>query len=107
MDFWFYIVLGGIILTIVGFIVYKIIQIVKLPQDEKRELIITYLKGLVALAEKSLGEKRGQEKLQMVENYFKEKAPFVYKILLNFLKEDALSDLIEKALKEIKESFSK
>jgi hypothetical protein len=34
-----------------------------LPQDEKRELIITYLKGLVALAEKSLGEKRGQEKL--------------------------------------------
>ena len=107
MDFWFYIILGGIILTIVGFIVYKIIQIAKLPQDEKRELIITYLKGLVALAEKSLGEKRGQEKLQMVENYFKEKAPFVYKILLGFLKEDALSDLIEKALKEIKESFSK
>jgi hypothetical protein len=43
----------------------------------------------------------------MVENYFKEKAHFVYKMLLGFLKEDALSDLIEKALKEIKESFSK
>ena len=43
----------------------------------------------------------------MVEESFRKKAPLVYKITLLLLGKDNLTQLIEDALKEIKDAFEK
>jgi hypothetical protein len=107
-NIWYYIIIGAIVLGLIVFLIVKIIKFAKMSSDEKKTLLKTYLKGIIALAEQTItGNKKGTEKLQMVENYFKEKAPLVYKIILALLGKDSLSAIIEEALKEIKESFEK
>lgn len=100
-----YVILGLAAVVINGWIVLSIIKIVKLPTDQKKEMVITYLKGLVALAEKTIGSGHGQTKLAMVEDYFNKNAPMAYKTLLFFIGKENLRELIETALAEIKESF--
>lgn len=101
-----YVVLGIIALVIVGFLVIQIIKFAKMSKEDKIKYLKTYLKGLVALAEREIvGTKRGEERLQMVEKYFNEKAPMAYKIVLMLLGKDSLKQLIEEGLTEIKESF--
>lgn len=106
-DILLYVLLGLACAMIIGLLVYKIVQFCKMPTEEKKKVLITYLKGLVAFAEAEIGSGHGAEKLALVEEYFKTKAPMVYKILLLATGKDNLKDLIEVALKEIKESFSK
>ena len=79
----------------------------KMSPEEKKKTLITYLKGLVALAEYDIGSGHGAEKLALVEKLFKEKAPFVYKIIFMLLKQDGLKSFIEEALIQVKESFEK
>jgi hypothetical protein len=102
-----YIILGLIGAGIIAFLVYNIIKIAKMPKEERRELLKTYLKGLVAEAEKIIGASHGDVKLAQVEEWFNKKAPMIYKIILTLLGKDNLKDLIEDALKEIKENFEK
>lgn len=102
-----YIILGLIGVGIIAFLVYNIIKIAKMPKEERRELLKTYLKGLVAEAEKIIGAGYGDVKLAQVEEWFNKKAPMIYKIILTLLGKDNLKDLIEDALKEIKENFEK
>ena len=74
--------------------------------EERKKVLITYLKGLVALAEQEiLGNKKGEEKLKMVEDYFNKNAPWFSKLLLILMGKDSLKELIEVALAEIKKSF--
>ena len=71
-------------------------------------MLVTYLKGAVALAEKEIvGSSKGKEKLAMVEKYFNKNAPWFLKILLGIFGKENLQELIELALKEVKESFVK
>lgn len=85
-----------------------LVKIFKMKPEERTKLVKTYLKGLVALAEQEIvGTKRGKERLEMVENVFKRKAPMIYKITLLLLGKDNLVQLIEDALKEIKTAFEK
>ena len=102
-----YVILGIIAVIAVAYIVISIIKITKMTPDEKKAMLITYLKGLVAMAEATIGSGHGQEKMAMVEEYFNTKAPMVYKTLLMFLGKDNLKDLVELALSEIKDSFEK
>ena len=102
-----WIIIGLLAAVILAYVVYKAIVIFKMDPEERKKTLITYLKGLVALAEQEIGSGHGAEKLALVEEWFKEKAPFVYKAALLLFGKDNLKELIEQALKEIKESFEK
>jgi hypothetical protein len=106
-DIIMYIILGVIGAAVLAFVIYKIIQIAKMKPEERKELIKTYLKGLVAEAEKQIGAGNGDLKFAQVEEWFNKKAPMILKIVLSILGKENLKDLIEDALKEIKESFEK
>ncbi len=108
MDDVIYIVIIAVIaIAVIVALIYNFIKIKKMPKEEKTELLKTYLKGLISYAEQEFGSGHGEEKFKEVENYFSEKAPLVYKLILKFLGKDSLEDLIEDSLKEIKDSFSK
>lgn len=102
-----YIILGIIGAALLAFLIYNIIKIAKMPPEERKNLIKTYLKGLVAEAEKAIGAGHGDVKFAQVEEWFNKKAPLIYKIVLMVLGKENLKDLIEDALKEVKESFEK
>lgn len=106
-DIIMYIILGIIGAGILAFLIYNIIKIAKMPKEERKELLKIYLKGLVAEAEKAIGAGHGDAKFSQVEEWFNKKAPMIYKIILMLLGKNNLKDLIEDALKEIKESFEK
>ena len=91
---------------VLAFVIYNIVKISKMKPEERKKVLITYLKGLVALAEQEiLGNKKGEEKLKMVEDYFNKNAPWFLKLLLILMGKDSLKELIEVALAEIKKSF--
>lgn len=106
-DIVMYIIIGIIGVAALAFLIYYIIKIAKMKPEERRELIKTYLKGLVAEAEKQIGSGNGDLKFAQVEEWFNKKAPMILKIVLSILGKENLKDLIEDALKEIKESFEK
>lgn len=102
-----WIIIGALAAIIIGFVAYKIISILKTGDEEKKKIIISFLVGLVNSAEGAIGSGHGKEKLEQVEKWFYEKAPFVYKIMLKILGQENLKQLIESALKQIKENFEK
>lgn len=103
-----YVIIGVMIISLLVFVITWIIKFCKMSKEDKIKLLKTYLKGLIALAEQEIiGNKRGEERLAMVEKAFREKAPMVYKITLLLLGKDNLTQLIEDALKEIKTAFEK
>lgn len=106
-DIIMYIILGVVGAAVLAFVIYNVVQIAKMKPEERKEIIKTYLKGLVAEAEKQIGAGNGDLKFAQVEEWFNKKAPMVLKIVLSILGKENLKDLIEDALKEIKESFGK
>ena len=105
-DFQFYLVIGVIALVLLTLLIIKIVKFVKMSPEQKREFLKTYVKGIVALAEQTVtGSKKGQEKLQMVEDYFNKKAPMAYKFVLFLIGKDNFKQIVEEALEDIKNSF--
>ena len=102
-----WIIIGVVGAAVLAFIIYWIIKICKMKPEDRKKLLLTYLKGLVAMAEKEIGAGHGDAKLQEVEDYFAKHAGWFLKILLLISGKDSLKDLIEQALKEVKESFEK
>lgn len=101
-----YVIIGAFCIFLITFLVIKIVKFAKMSKDEKIKLLKTYLKGIISLAEQEIvGDKRGDERLKMVEDYFNKKAPKVYKIVLLLLGKDNLKQFIESSLEEIKQSF--
>ena len=101
-----YVIIGVMAVYLLTFVIIQIVKFCKMSKEEKVKAFKTYLKGLVSLAEQEIvGSKMGAEKLAMVEEYFNKKAPIMYKIILMSLGKDNLRELIESALKELKESF--
>lgn len=97
-------IVGVVALVAVGFLIYKIC---KLPAEERKELIINWIVGLVTTAElEYVGKGRGKEKVEWVEEQFKQTAPWFLKILLSVTKSADLNDLIEKALEKAKNAFA-
>jgi len=102
-----WVVIGILAAAILGFVVIKVISIVKMSPEERRKVLVSYLVSLVNAAESVIGSGHGKEKLEQVEKWFYEKAPFAYKIILKMVGKDNLKELIEEALKQIKENFEK
>lgn len=102
-----YLGIGAVVLAFLLYLVPQIIKFCKMSKDDKRKLLLTYLAGLVAMAEDKIGAGHGAEKLAEVENYFKKHAGVFYKLILQILGKENLKDLIEEALIMIKKGFEK
>lgn len=106
-DIIMWIIIGVVFATVLGVVIYFVVKICRMSADERKQLLLVYLKGLVAMAEKEVGAGHGDEKLKEVEDYFNAHAGWFLKILLLLSGKDNLKDLIQQALIEIKESFEK
>ena len=106
-DIALWIVIGILGAAILGFIIIKVIQIVKLSPEERKKVLVSYLVSLVNMAEGEIGSGHGAEKLAQVEKWFNEKAPWALKISLMIFGKGSLKELIEMALEEIKHNFEK
>ena len=102
-----YCLFGIFCLSIITYVIATIVKFCKMSDTEKREFVLTYLKGLVAYAEKKIGSGKGVEKLKLVEEMFKKKAPMIYKMLLKAAGVKDIKELIEVALTEVKRDFVK
>lgn len=102
-----WIVFGILALIILAFFGKKVYNFVRLPQNEREQVLMRWLQGLIVQAELLYTEHgMGKEKFAYVENMFKSKAPIAYKIFLK-ISGGNLEDLIEKALAEVKKGFEK
>lgn len=102
-----YIVFGLLCIGALAYLIVNIVKFSKMKPEERKEMVVTYLKGLVAYAEKKLGSGKGAEKLKLVEDMFKKKAPLIYKMLLKVIGVNDIKELIEVALAEVKRDFVK
>lgn len=107
MDIALYVIIALIAVAIIGAGIYFGIKIKKMSKEDRKKLLVTFLKGAVALAEEEIGSGNGEAKLAMVEAYFNDKAPVIYKLILKALGKENLKEFIEEALSEIKNSFEK
>lgn len=97
-------VVGALILVA---LICFIVKLCKMKPEERKKLLLTFLEGVVTMAEREIGAGHGDEKLKMVEDYFNAHASWFMKILLALTKTDNLKDLIEEALKRAKSTFDK
>lgn len=102
-----WIIIGIVCAAILAFVIYLIVRICKMKPEERKELLLNFLKGAVVSAEEYIGSGHGDEKLQYVEEYFKKKAPWFLKILFMISGQDTLKGLIEEALDAVEISFGK
>ena len=102
-----YLCIGAVVLVILLYLALKIAKFCKMSKDDKRKLLLTYLAGLVTMAEDEIGAGHGAEKLAEVENYFKAHAGLFYKMILRVFGKENLKGLIEEALQLVKKNFEK
>lgn len=98
----------GALAVVIAWFAATIVKIVRMEPEQREEAVKTYLKGLIAWAEKEFtGHGRGAEKLLSVLEAFSKNAPIFVRLIVLLGGVDSLEELIEKALKELKENFSK
>ena len=102
-----YLGVGAVVLAFLSDLATQIVKFCKMSKDDKRKLLLTYLAGLVTMAEDKIGAGHGAEKLEEVENYFKTHAGLYYKMILKVFGKENLKDLIEEALALVKKNFEK
>lgn len=106
MDWLSWVIIAVAALVALGFAIWKIIQIVRMSPEERKEIIKQWLIGAVVAAESAIKESgAGKEKMALVKEQFETKAPFIYKILMRVTNDAELEDLIEKALQMVKDNF--
>lgn len=102
-----YLGIGAVVLAFLSYLATQIVKFCKMSKDDKRKLLLTYLAGLVTMAEDKIGAGHGAEKLAEVENYFNTHAGPYYKMILKVFGKESLKDLIEEALALVKKNFEK
>ena len=103
MEIVVWIIIGLIALVAIAALVMLIIRIAKMKPEEREELIVQVLIGLVTAAENYfVGEGRGQEKIAWVQEQFNKTAPWFVKIVLMVTKTADFNELVKKALEQAK-----
>ena len=102
-----YLGIGAVVLAFLSYLVPQIIKFCKMSKDDKRKLLLTYLAGLVTMAEDKIGAGHGAEKLAEVENYFNTHAGPYYKMILKVFGKENMTGLLEEALALVKKKFKK
>ena len=106
MDWLSWVSLAVAVVIGVGVIAWKIIQVMNMSAEERKETVTQWLISAVVAAEAAIKESgAGAEKMQMVLDHFKQNAPALYKIMLKLTKDVDLEELVEKALALVKENF--
>lgn len=100
-----WVIIGVVAAIVLALLVFFIVKICKMKPEERKALILNFLKGAVVAAEEYIGSGHGDEKLHYVEDYFNKNAPWFLKILLTIFGKDSLKELIEEALSAVKGSF--
>lgn len=95
-----YVTIGLIAVVCLAILIINIIVFCGLDKQQKKEILKTYLKGLLKIAIDEFGEEILQN-TEEFEKYFKENSPIFYKILLLFIGKDSLADVIEEIFSEI------
>ena len=102
-DIMIWVIIGIIAIIALAFVVWFCIKFFKMKPEERNELIIQFLIGLVSVAETQIvGSQKGAEKVKLVEEQFNKTAPWFLKITLLLTKTASLQDLIEVAVKKAK-----
>ena len=102
-----YLGIGAVVLAFLSYLATQIVKFCKMSKEDKRKLLLTYLAGLVTMAEDKIGAGHGAEKLAEVENYFNTHAGPYYKMILRVFGKENLKGLIEEALALVKKNFEK
>ena len=103
MDIIVWIIIGIVGLIAVAALVWFIIKFVKMKPEEREEIIVQILIGLVTAAEGYFqGEGRGAEKIAWVQEEFNKTAPWFVKIILTLTKTASFEELVKKALEKAK-----
>lgn len=98
-----WIIIGLVGLIAIALLTWFIIKVVKMKPEEREELIVQVLVGLVTVAENYFeGEGRGQEKIAWVQQQFNKTAPWFVKIILMITKTADFNELVKKALEKAK-----
>ena len=101
-----WILIIGIALILLATGGYYIVKIAKMSPEERKNLIVSLLIGMVTMAEQTIKEKgAGAQKLEMVISEFNKRAPILCKMIMKFTKTDSLTELIEKALEIAKNTW--
>ena len=89
-----------------GVIAWKIIQVVRMSPEERKKTVKQWLVSAVVAAEGAIKESgAGKEKMAMVLEQFKNKAPILYKFAMAITKDVDLEKLVEETLQNIKDNF--
>ena len=94
-------------LVLIAGIVIAIKKFFALSKEERKDRIINWLTGAVVTAQRLIDKDiigANEEKFNQVVNEFKTKAPLLYKIFIKFTNGLELGDLIEEALKNVKDA---
>lgn len=102
-----YLGIGAVVLAFLSYLVPQIIKFCKMSKEDKKKFLLSYLAGLVTMAEEKIGAGHGAEKLVKVEELFKKNAGVFYKMLLKVFGKENLKGLIEEALQLVKKNFEK
>jgi len=109
VEVWLPWILFGIIVAAgLAFVVWKVVQIARMSPEQRKETIKQWLISAVVIAEGAIKKHgAGLEKMQMVLDTYKSKAPLLYKFMALITKNIDIEDLAEKALETVKDNFEK
>lgn len=98
-----WVIVGIVAAIVLALAVCFLIKFFKMKPEERKELVVQFLIGLVSLAEAEIvGAGKGKEKIAWVEGQFNATAPWFLKTVLLLTKTANLQELIEVALVKAK-----
>jgi hypothetical protein len=102
-EFLVWLVIGLAAAAVLTAIIYFAVKFFKMTADERKELLVQFLIGLVTVVEPMFEKSgAGAEKVKWVEEQFNKTAPWFLKMVLSLTKTANLHDLIDKALEKAK-----
>lgn len=106
-DWVVWVIVGVVAAGLLVALVLWLIKFFRKTPEERKQIVINFLIGLVTVAEDAFKDERGKgaEKLKMVEDAFNRVAPWALKLMLKFSGAKDLRELVELALEQAKKTW--
>lgn len=106
-DWVVWVIIGVVAAGLLAALIVWLIKFFRKTPQERKEIVINFLIGLVTMAEEEFKDEHGKgaEKLKMVEEAFNRVAPWALKLMLKFSGAKDLRELIEMALAQAKKTW--
>lgn len=104
-----WVIVGVVAAGLLTALIIWLIKFFKKTPEERKEIVVGFLVGLVTVAEEAFKDEHGAgaQKLKMVEDKFNEVAPWALKIMLKLSGAKDLHELVETALTKAKQTWTK